>query len=680
MTQALHTAFSAQKLRQRWKTDNTTEMDRTPTIDFLQAAFDCAASSIAVLQPVYGSDGRITDLSLLLLNDHPLNRDVQGNYQGKRYSEAFPPVAENSVLKRLVETAETGVAATFNNLYQTAGKDTWLRYTAVKHRDLLVVTTEDITAGKHREQVCLESLESMEKQQRLYESIISTTPDLVYVFDPQYRFTYANRALLGMWGKTAEEAIGKGLRENGYEEWHAQMHEREIDEVVAEKKSIRGTVSFPHAELGSRVYDYIFGPVLNENGEVEAIAGTTRDITEIKCAEEKLQQSEARFRNMIEQAPVAILLARGEDQVIESINKPMLKFINKRSQEEVLGKKLLDVLPELKGQPVIDTVLNVLKTGVTFRGDEQPVDLFIDDRLEHRYFNLSYNRIEGLGEIPAVLHMATDVTEQVRIRREVEESENRYRELSATLEQQVNTRTRELKRSNDDLQQFAHVASHDLKEPVRKIKTFTSRLEKQLQDRLDEPATRFIERIHAAADRMSTMIDGVLMYSSINSGKQQAELIDLNEVIRNIEADIEVSLEKSGGTIRYRGLPSLEGASVLLYQLFYNLINNSIKFAKADVPPQIDISAEIVEEQGRNVARITLEDNGIGFEPEMAGKIFDTFTRLNSKDKYEGTGLGLSLCKKIAERHDGSIAATGGAGKGARFIVTLPLRQRETSI
>jgi len=146
----------------------------------------------------------------------------------------------------------------------------------------------DITERKNAEEALRESRAQSDQQKRLYETITSSTPDLMYVFDLDYRFTYANSALLTMWGKTWDTAIGKGLRENGYEEWHAAMHEQEIDQIVRNKQPIRGEVSFPHAVLGLRVYDYILTPVLNEQGEVEAVAGTTRDVTERKQWEESL--------------------------------------------------------------------------------------------------------------------------------------------------------------------------------------------------------------------------------------------------------------------------------------------------------------------------------------------------------------------------------------------------------
>ena len=162
-------------------------------------------------------------------------------------------------------------------------------------------TASDITERVIAEEALLQSRELAERQRRLYETITAGTPDLMYVFDLDYRFTYANSALLTMWGKTWENAVGKGLLENGYEPWHAEMHEREIDRIKATKQSIRGEVSFPHAILGSRVYDYILTPVFNEQGEVEAVAGTTRDVTERKQWEQILEKSSAELQSINEE-------------------------------------------------------------------------------------------------------------------------------------------------------------------------------------------------------------------------------------------------------------------------------------------------------------------------------------------------------------------------------------------
>lgn len=255
------------------------------------------------------------------------------------------------------------------------------------------------------------------------------------------------------------------------------------------------------------------------------------------------------------------------------------------------------------------------------------------------------------------------------------ESEHTQRRLSESLELMVKIRTEELQRSNDDLQQFAHVASHDMKEPLRKIQTFSSRLYDKFAASWEEEAVYYLKKIQHAASRMNAMVEGVLNYSTSGAMRIEAHPVDLNEVIRQIETDLELLIHQKGATLTRDPLPVVEGASVLLYQLFYNLINNSLKFSVPLVSPAIHIRAEKYLENSKEWAVIEVSDNGIGFEAEYADRIFDAFTRLHSKDKFEGTGLGLSLCKKIVHRHKGKISATGKPGGGSVFRVQLPLRQ-----
>ncbi|GAA4449145.1 sensor histidine kinase [Rurimicrobium arvi] len=510
--------------------------------DLMHAVFHAVPNGVAVMQVIKDEQGNVSDFTVRLLNDHMFKWITDREYQGKSCAAVFPMLEETGILSRLRELAATDHHGRFESSYHNNGTEYWFRFNVALQADLVVVTTEDITDRKQAEITLSRALEASEKQKRLYDSIIGTIPDLIYVFDLDYKFTYANKALLEMWGKSAEDAIGKGLRDNGYEEWHALMHEREIDQVAATKKPIRGTVSFPHAELGRRIYDYIFVPVINENGVVEAIAGSTRDITDIKLAEERLQESERHFKH-----------------------------------------------------------------------------------------------------------------------------------LSATLEQQVQERTSELQRSNSDLQKFAHVASHDLKEPLRKVKTFLSRLEEQMNDKLDEVSVGYLERIHVSTNRMFTMIEGVLNYSTINAEQHELEIVDINEVVATIESDLEIKLGEKGGVIEYSDLPNINGIPVLIYQLFYNLIYNSLKFCREGVPPHIRIGATTVTKESGLYTCISVSDNGIGFDPSESSKIFETFTRLHSKDEYEGTGLGLSLCKKIVERHGGEIEAQGKTNEGSTFTVSIPL-------
>jgi hypothetical protein len=164
-----------------------------------------------------------------------------------------------------------------------------------------------------------------------------------------------------------------------------------------------------------------------------------------------------------------------------------------------------------------------------------------------------------------------------------------------------------------------------------------------------------------------------LRYSSLNGEEQIAEQIDLDEIIRQVQVDLELLIQQKHATIICEPLPGIEGATVLIYQVFYNLINNSLKFSdEHSRTPEIKIKGELQKDDS---VIITLSDNGIGFDADFAEKIFDAFTRLNSRDHFEGTGLGLSLCKRIIERHGGSIRATGQRDVGASFVITLPLTQ-----
>ncbi|RZK45497.1 MAG: PAS domain-containing sensor histidine kinase, partial [Pedobacter sp.] len=247
------------------------------------------------------------------------------------------------------------------------------------------------------------------------------------------------------------------------------------------------------------------------------------------------------------------------------------------------------------------------------------------------------------------------------------------KEIAEKLEILVNERTAALQRSNNDLQQFAHVASHDLKEPLRKIRTFTRRLVDDTGSSFSDKGLQFLGRVNSAADRMVEMIEGVLNYSMLNAGHQSLQVVDLNEVIANVTQDLELLIIEKRARINYERLPSVHGAGVLIYQLFYNLVNNSLKFSDSSVAdPVISISSQV--DQMNNRVVINVKDNGIGFDPAYAETIFDAFSRLNSRDRFEGTGLGLSLCKRIAERHGGNIRAVGETGKGALFIITLSLR------
>jgi PAS domain S-box-containing protein len=242
----------------------------------------------------------------------------------------------------------------------------------------------------------------------------------------------------------------------------------------------------------------------------------------------------------------------------------------------------------------------------------------------------------------------------------------------AELSRQVEERTLKLKQSNDDLQQFAHVASHDFQEPVRKIKTFNNKILENYADTLPKRVKLYLDKIGSSADRLIYMIEGVLNYSKMGSIQASFVSVNLNKIIANIEEDLEVLISRKNAQIIKPKLPSIIANETLIYQLFYNLILNSLKFSRVDRDCIITISASVIKWNDKDAVEIIVSDNGIGFEQKYASSIFDTFTRLHSVSKFEGTGLGLALCKKIVERHHGTISANGKPESGAVFTIRLP--------
>ena len=274
-----------------------------------------------------------------------------------------------------------------------------------------------------------------------------------------------------------------------------------------------------------------------------------------------------------------------------------------------------------------------------------------------------------------------EIHQQKEAEEKIRDSETKYRTLAQDLEKLVGERTLELQRSNEDLQQFAHVASHDLREPVRKVKTFVDKLLQEYRAELPEKALDYLRRIDRSCDRMNTMVEGVLQYSTMSALEEQYERIDLVDLIETIESDLEVVITKKNAIIEKIDLTFIQGSPILLYQLFYNLINNALKFSIQNIAPVITIScqparaAEVISaglHPELSYQHIEIRDNGIGFDEHEAEKIFSTFTRLHAKDQFEGTGLGLALCRNIVVRHGGAIWANGKKNQGATFSILLP--------
>ncbi len=254
----------------------------------------------------------------------------------------------------------------------------------------------------------------------------------------------------------------------------------------------------------------------------------------------------------------------------------------------------------------------------------------------------------------------------------------------AQLLEQETRYSQELARSNAELQQFASIASHDLQEPLRKIRAFGNRLQEKYADALSEQGRDYIERMQNAAQRMQILIDDLLVFSRITTKAQPLVPVNLGEVTKEVLSDLEVLIQQTGVCVEVGELPTIDADPLQIRQLLQNLIGNALKFHRENEFPCVKIYSQIVEDResqliensgGGNLCQITVEDNGIGFDQKYCDRIFQVFQRLHNRSEYEGTGMGLAICRKIAQRHKGSITAESTPGLGAKFIVTLPINQ-----
>lgn len=241
------------------------------------------------------------------------------------------------------------------------------------------------------------------------------------------------------------------------------------------------------------------------------------------------------------------------------------------------------------------------------------------------------------------------------------------------LEQETRQRE-ELARSNDELQQFAFIASHDLQEPLRKIKTFGDRLKDTCGDAFTEQGSDYLKRMQNAAQRMQTLIEDLLTLSRVTTRTQPFVSVDLAQITQEVLSDLEVTIQQSGACVEVGELATVTADPLLMRQLLQNLIGNAIKFHGTQETPFVKIYSEVTRAiNGSEFCQIIVEDRGIGFDEKYLSRIFNVFQRLHGRSEYEGTGIGLAICRKIAERHNGSITATSIPGHGAKFIVTLPM-------
>jgi len=485
-----------------------------------------------------------------------------------------------------------------------------------------------------------------------------------------------NEAAAKMAGKSPKELLGSCI--------YSHLPEASAKALKARIQSVLRTAHLERFEekQNGRIIERTIHPVLDGRKKVKQLAIYSRDITEQRLAEADSRNAMIYARNLIEASLDPLVTISPEGKIIDA-NKAAEEATGV-TREKLIGSDFSDYFTEPdKARAGYQTALSQGKVR----------DLLLTLRHKSgRLMDVLYNAAvfrDEKGEIKGVFAAARDITALMRAEKELIKHQKHLKEMvrertaelvqtnqrlereiaeRRLMEERLKQTMEDLRRSNQDLEQFAYVASHDLQEPLRMVSSFTQLLEKKYKDQLDDEGREFIKFAVDGANRMRRLINDLLAYSRVRTRGKEMEPTDSHSALGEALANLSSMVQESGAIITNDDLPVVKADKSQLIQLFQNLISNAIKFCSEDVP-HIHISAEKQD----NEWLFSVKDNGIGIEPQYYDKIFEIFKRLQRDEKYPGTGIGLAICKRIVERHNGRIWVESEPGKGSVFYFTIPI-------
>jgi PAS domain S-box-containing protein len=494
----------------------------------------------------------------------------------------------------------------------------------------------------------------LKQRNEFIELLLDNSINLINVFDSDTRFLMFNECSAKATGKKKEEVIGKKLLE-AFPQPETSLPYQNLLKAL---KGIPVHETGYFSERMKRYYDNYIIPIKDNNGKVYAALSIANDVTNLKQTENDLKASEEKFKGLIEHAPDAVVIVDREG-CIQIVNMQTEKIFGYK-REELIGSKVEILIPEQLKQAhtghrtgfFADPKFREMGSGLELKGrrkdgSEFPVEI-----------SLSPLHIkEGILVTAAI----RDITRRKQTEDELKQS------------------NQELLRSNAQLESFNYIASHDLREPLRKIQVFTGKILESESKSISSKAKDYFKRIENSCSRMQDLVNSLFDYSMLGSDGLKFEQVDLNLVLEEIKKNLLEIIEEKKLTIYSDRLPTIFADRIQMHELFSNLIDNSIKYSKANPPAVITITVNELKNFRKNEKdspksfwKISFRDNGIGFDPAYNEKIFELFEMLHGKHDYPGTGVGLAICKKIVENHGGFITAEGSEEEGAAFHIFVP--------
>ncbi|SNB44751.1 PAS domain S-box protein [Geobacter sp. DSM 9736] len=500
--------------------------------------------------------------------------------------------------------------------------------------------SREITEMKQREH-------ELENAQERYALVSRATTDVIWDWDVASNEVQWNDAVEKAFGCTPDELGG------AFSGWAERIHPQEREEILAGiEAAITGKADTWGAEYRFRRKDGSYGTFYDrgiiardEGGRAVRMIGSMLDLTERHAVEEALRQSEAQFRQLTEALPQLVWITR-PDGYHEYFNSKWHEFTG-LLPVETQGELWSLLLHPDDYRRTLERWHHSLETGepyeieYRFKGANGAYHWFLGRALPLR---------DREGNIIRWFGTCTDIDPQKQA------------------EEKLQTALDELSRSNRELEQFAYVASHDLQEPLRAVARYVELLALRYTDRLDEQANTYIRFAADGAKQIHSLIGDLLTFTRIGEKNRERELVAMERVVRQGALNVRQELEDTGGALDVDQLPAVWGNEYLLVQLVQNLLSNALKFRKPGTAPVVRVGAREQEEMWEFFVR----DNGIGIEPRFFDRIFHIFQRLHTRQRYQGTGMGLAICKKIVEHHGGSIRVESAPGEGATFFFTLP--------
>ncbi|WP_425498620.1 PAS domain-containing sensor histidine kinase [Natrinema salinisoli] len=614
--------------------DVTERKEHEQELELFRTLLDHSSDSVFVIDP---STGQFLDVNGTACRRLGYDREELLELSVPDIEWGLPDL---SVWESHVKEVKTEGGATFDGRHERKDGSTFPVEVNVSYADLsqeyVIAVARDVTERRQRER-------ELEESERRYRTLAECFPNgIVTLFDDDLTYTLAAGRAFDDLPLDPDEVEGNPVQDV----WGA-------DTVAALEPQLRAALDDEETaielEYAGREWVVYVVPVANDSGEIFAGMTMAQDITERKETERQLRHREHELEQYKEYtddilgAIDDVFYVLDENGTLKRWNATVSEVTGYAS-DEVETMHALDFFAETDHEQIVNAIAEGFETGTTQveanlqtkAGDEIPYE-FVANSLEN----------------PAGDQVLTGIGRDVSAR------EEKRRKLEETVEQ--------LETSNERLEQFAYAASHDLQEPLRMVSSYLQLLERRYGNALDEEGEEFLKFAVDGADRMRTMIEGLLAYSRVETKGNPIEPVDLEEILDDVVDDLQLRIAETDAELTVEELPCVEGDASQLRQMLQNLLSNAINYS-GDKPPQIHVDAE----RRGEMWTISIHDEGIGIAPDDQERVFEIFKRLHGREAYEGAGIGLALCQRIIERHGGEIWVESELGEGATFSFALP--------